>query len=86
MPSRRSSCPGPPNMKASRGVISRKCPVTVTDTVWPMAGAAGHGLVEHAIDDVCRGDRHEATPGLVGGPAHDPVVFLVGRGAGGVRR
>ena len=41
------SCP--PKKTASSGVINRKCPVTVTDTVWPMAGAAGHGLIEHAI-------------------------------------
>ena len=30
-------------------MIKRKFPVTVTETVWPSAGAAGHGIVEHVI-------------------------------------
>ena len=77
------SCP--PKKTASSGVISRKCPVTVTDTVWPMTGAVGHGLVEQAMATSVGATDHEAAPGLVGGPAHDPVVFLVGRRAGRVR-
>ena len=77
------SCP--PKKTASSGVINRKCPVTVTDTVWPMAGAVGHGLVEHAMTtSVGATDTKLPLASLVARHM-TRFVLLVGRRTGRVR-